>query len=381
MTTMTGWTPMLAEPIDRVPTAGDWQMEPKFDGHRATAHITKGGCTLFNRRGDVIGQVPYIAEALARRCGPDTIVDGEIVAESGGWGKVQSILGSQRVDTTGALTFMAFDVLQVEGADVTGLALRDRRRLLEALFKGRKPDEAFKLVQRRKASEEYLAELIAAGYEGAVIKRLESRYRGGKRGGGWFKIKPQTTAEVECIGFYAPTAGSKYDGIAVGGMRFRTDWGYEGKAAGMKDDLRVDMYRNPDDYIGLIAEVAHHGVTDDGALRHPQFKRWRTDKSTLTSKREASKASGQGAPRKGRAVSGKARKVEAPKIRTAPPVARVATGRRRNYGAMSATKLLKVIRELENQGEAYHRCINQGSGDPAGDLRHARKLAKERGLS
>lgn len=382
MTTLTTYSAMLADTLDVVPTSGEWQMEPKFDGHRCMAYITESGCILVNPRGvgGEIWQVPYVNESLAARCKPGTVIDGELCSRGDDWSTVQSIVTTHREDRSLTIVFQAFDVLEVEGQEVTRLALRDRRRLLEALFKGRKADEHFKLVPRRNASEEYLRELLAAGYEGAVVKRLDSRYREGSKGGGWFKLKPQTTCEVVLIGFYDPKPGSKYEGNAVGGIRFRTEWGYEGKAAGMTDPLRRDMFENPDDYIGLIVELAHHGVQPSGALKSPQFKRFRTDKRSLTSRREAGKRGVKtpGTARRGKAPSGPARGEAAVGAREASTADK--PRRMRKYGLMKDEKLLRVIRELENGGEAYLRCINNGSGDPAADLRHARKLATERGL-
>ncbi|MEJ7804108.1 MAG: hypothetical protein WKH68_12185, partial [Candidatus Limnocylindria bacterium] len=51
-------------------------------------------------------------------------------------------------------------------------------------------------------------------------------------------------------------------------------------------------------------------------------------------------------------------------------------GKRRNYKAMADGKLMEAVEELEHGGEAYDRCVDRGSGNPAGDLQHAREIAR-----
>jgi ATP-dependent DNA ligase len=274
----------------------EWVIEPKWDGIRLMYSVEEDGVRAWTRTGnDQTGKLPYIEEELLEAVPAGTVLDGEVVdlrSDANGvshkWNNAQSVVGSNQPhipsNTVPALTFVAFDVVMFRHVDTGAersampFAWYARRELMETMTQGwrgqfctRTPYWDFDITIHHK--------LLEMGFEGSVLKRKDSKYYPGERGYGWNKVKPQLDEDVEIIGFYEPTKGSKYDGVAVGGIRFRTDWGYEGRAAGMDDATRKDMYQNPVKYIGATVELAHHGRQKSGALRHPQFKRLRLDKS------------------------------------------------------------------------------------------------------
>jgi ATP-dependent DNA ligase len=275
-------------------------MEPKFDGIRLLAVTDdEGTCRTFTRSGnEQTGKLPAIEAALADALPPGSAVDAEAVAfgmEDGRlvqkWGGAQSVLGSgvaKAALASGSITLVVFDLLAHGGTDARGLGHGKRRSLLESVFEAAAFDPSrVTLVPQLAALEESHEALIAAGYEGSVVKHIDAPYASGARGKGWYRLKPQTTVDVIVTGYkpgengFAGYVGAVHfgqyddDGILV----------ERGRCSGMDWDTRGDITAHEDEYLGRVFELAHHGAmppTDAkpyGALRHPQFKRWRDDKA------------------------------------------------------------------------------------------------------
>jgi ATP-dependent DNA ligase len=288
---------MLAKKMSRLPAREGWWMEPKFDGWRIMSGLDDG-VLMWTRTGAHVAQVPYIAEAIAGHFPPGTILDGEIVdlRSDRQWNRTQSILSRTRGDfkhrpseSDPPLTYVLFDVLCLAGTDMRHLPLAERRRELEDRCEGitQASGGTVELIPTQPPSEEGLDALLSYGFEGVVVKRGDSRYLCGSRNGGWGKIKPFAEIEAVCTGTYPAEPGSHYAPIiegkprpwAVGGIRFRVqhDDGrtFNGRAAGMNDAVRRALHESPADYLGRLVELTHWGVTDTGALRHPQVRRFR----------------------------------------------------------------------------------------------------------
>ena len=289
--------PMFAKKMTAVPYGARWLMEPKFDGWRAIAS-TIGAVRLETRTGNQITQVPYIASAVAETIPPQTIIDGELVDLRSGerqWNRTQTILSTTRggyehgpSDEDPPLTYVIFDVLQIAGEDLRQRPLLQRKQRLVELLAGIAPDGVLMQSPIHEATEEGLAALLADGFEGVVVKDVNSAYVCGGRRHGWYKIKPEEEIEALCTGTYPAEPGSKYaplvDGEprpwAVGGIRFQVEHDdgriYEGRAAGMNDQLRRELHEKPECFEGRVVELIHWGIQDRGALRHPNFKRFRS---------------------------------------------------------------------------------------------------------
>jgi len=194
---------MLASPVESPAEAFDdrartlW-VEDKYDGIRVQAHRTAGGVVILSRTfDDVTAAFPELPPALASRAGA-YILDGEIVAwqdaRALAFGRLQQRLQRRN---PGALfhevpvVLVAFDLVHLDGRDLLGAPLADRRALLEGLHlpppvristgtPATTPDE----LARR------FAEARAAGNEGIVMKRPDAPYQPGRRGRLWTKWKP-----------------------------------------------------------------------------------------------------------------------------------------------------------------------------------------------
>jgi ATP-dependent DNA ligase len=314
---MTFQKPQLVAHTNKLPTPlnGDHVMEPKYDGWRIQAHISRDGSVLYTRGAKRSDATPYINAALDRlaacleqiaQSGPEgrpaglTILDGEIVDLSGAadrqWNRTASILQTtvrQHVPTADdpPLTFVVFDALMVDGTDVTGEPLATRQEMASRCVDCAEgthrmapaPENAVvRFTEQMPASEDGLAALVAEGWEGVVVKDLRSPYRSDDRRY-WVAVKPEQTADAICTGTYAAVgAGNKFED-SIGGITFTVthDDGstYEGQCAGrMSDALRRELRQQPERFVGQVVELVHWGIWDTGALRMPQFKRFRPDK-------------------------------------------------------------------------------------------------------
>lgn len=275
-------------------------LEPKYDGWRLIVRVEPNGVRLYTRSGqDITSRWPALTADLAE-LPVGTILDGEAVAYEEAkngelvprWGTVQSALGSGDAKAalrSGCLTFVAFDLIAHGGLDARTLPLSQRRSLLESLHGTGILGSRVILAPQFTPTESTHVALLEAGYEGSVVKRLDSKYASGSRGKGWSKVKPQTTDEAIVVGFKPGTPGSSFDGM-IGAIEFAQydsegTLVHRGRCSGMDFEVRGWITENQDDVMGRVFEFAHHGVmpasdkNPHGGYRHPQWKRWREDKA------------------------------------------------------------------------------------------------------
>ena len=203
--------PMLAKLVDKVPESADWQYEIKLDGYRALMVKRDGSIDVFSRRENRLNEkYPAIAKAL-EELPPDTVLDGEIVAlDAKGRPDFNTLQNWKRGKN---LFFYAFDVLAYKGRDVSGLPLRDRRRILDEALSGISDPIRLSPVLEFPAKQ-IIGAARGSGLEGVVAKRRDSKYEPGERSGAWVKYKTQKGQEL-VVGGYLP---GKYgfDSLLVG---------------------------------------------------------------------------------------------------------------------------------------------------------------------
>ncbi|MGH3279549.1 MAG: DNA polymerase ligase N-terminal domain-containing protein, partial [Trebonia sp.] len=203
--------PMLATPGGPPARSRDaWAVEFKWDGVRALAFIEAGRLRLVSRTGkDITATYPELS-AFGHATGyKQVLLDGEIVAFTGGRPDFEALQPRMHVSSASQalrlaeqvpVTYLAFDLLQVDGRPLTGCPYAERRRLLEMIPHGGSvfqippafPGEDLDAV--RTAS-------VANGFEGVVVKRLDSAYEPGARSGSWIKLKNQRRQEVVVAGW------------------------------------------------------------------------------------------------------------------------------------------------------------------------------------
>ena len=214
--------PMKAKLVDH-PPAGDWLFELKWDGYRAIGIREGDAAILLSRNNkDLTGKFPEIASALRALKSRRAIVDGEIVAlDSKGRSSFQLLQDYQMHERRPPLAYYIFDLLSLDGHDLTGLPLAERKERLSTVLEGA-PDPLRVSPPLDGAYEDLLAQVRKHGLEGLIGKLAGSKYEPARRSGAWIKIKVLNEQEF-VIGGYSPPGGSrKYFGSLLVGY-------YEGK--------------------------------------------------------------------------------------------------------------------------------------------------------
>lgn len=201
--------PMLARPVDRLPSGSDWLYELKLDGYRVLIIKNGGAVTLFSRRGNVLNaRFPTIADAFPF-LSDAAMLDGELVVLDEDGRPSFSALQNSRF-TPDALYFYVFDLLAYKGKDLRKLPLVERRRLLEGrVLKGRRDPVRLSAVFTASANE-LIEAAIETGLEGIIAKRAASRYESGERSGAWVKYKTNKGQELVIAGYKPGSNGFDY---------------------------------------------------------------------------------------------------------------------------------------------------------------------------
>lgn len=306
---------MLATLTDRPFSDPNWIFERKLDGERVLGFRSGRQVTLVSRNQKVLnGNYPELVEALAAQPEDRFIVDGEVVGFAGrqtSFSRLQQRMQLRdpeaALHTGVAVYYYLFDLLYLDGYDLTGLELGYRKRLLKEAL--RFDDPLRYSAHRARQGETFYKEACRRGWEGLIAKRLNSRYVH-RRSTDWLKFKCVAQQEV-VIGGYTEPKGSRvgFGALLVGYYRDGT-LVYAGKVGTGYDTstLRVlgkrleDLRRTDspfDRVLGmplrgvhwvdpvLVAEVGFTEWTRDGRLRHPRFLGLRRDKDPREVVREA----------------------------------------------------------------------------------------------
>jgi ATP-dependent DNA ligase len=178
------------------------------------------------------------------------------------------------------VSVVVFDMPWHNNIDLTQMHLSERRTRYHQ-FVNEIGHENLLISPEFDLSQENIDRVFALGGEGlmAKITGAGSEYHAGARTGSWRKLKFVQTSDVVIEGFtdgegkYAHLFGAvNYSQYRDGVLTLR------GKCSGMTDEVRVDMHRNPEKYIGKVMEIAHMGIAKD-SFRHPRFVRLRDDKN------------------------------------------------------------------------------------------------------
>jgi ATP-dependent DNA ligase len=218
--------PMLAKLADRLPPAGGWLYEPKWDGFRAIVFRGDGDVYIQSRDSRPLDRYfPELHDALLERLPNNCVVDGEIViATHGGldFDALQLRLhpAESRVAKLAKETpasFVAFDLLALDGRSLLATAQAERRTLLEKLLAKAKPPLYLTPVTRdRDLAEDWLKRFEGAGLDGVIAKPDGAPYQPGKRA--MLKVKHARTAECVVAGFRWHKSGKDAVGSLLLGL-------------------------------------------------------------------------------------------------------------------------------------------------------------------
>jgi bifunctional non-homologous end joining protein LigD len=205
--------PMLLMPSTELPEGAAWLYELKLDGYRAVGIRSGGEAQLRSRNGHHFNKhYPSVAKALAAL--PDeTVVDGEVVAVDEAGRPSFNLL--QNDGAAGAPVFYyLFDLLVLDGSDVTSEPLSARRKLLEDKVLPLLTDPIRYSPELPAALVDLIQSVKAQGLEGLVAKRRDSLYEPGQRSGAWRKMRVDRGQEFVIGGF--TVAGAKFDAVIFG---------------------------------------------------------------------------------------------------------------------------------------------------------------------
>ena len=217
--------PMLAKLADEIPV-GDYLYEPKWDGFRAI--VFRNGPELFIQSRDLRPldrYFPELHDALVAALPEQCVVDGEIVIagpDGLDFDALQQRLhpAASRVAKLAKETpasFVAFDLLELDGRDLKALPQRERRAHLERAFSGVRPPLHLTPVTRdRMAAIDWLARFEGAGLDGVVAKPAGGPYEPGKRS--MIKIKHVRSADCVVAGFRWHKSGNDAIGSLLLGL-------------------------------------------------------------------------------------------------------------------------------------------------------------------
>lgn len=216
--------PMEARVREAFPTDGGWAFEPKWDGFRALAWSGEPRLDSRNTR-PLLRYFPELADPLGA-LPPGTVVDCEVVvvtndvldfdALSQRIHPAESRIAKLAEETPAQL--VAFDVLALRGDDLTAAPYAERRRalipLLDELAAASPAWHLTPATEDLEVAERWFQEFEAAGCDGIVAKRLDSRYEPGERR--MVKIKQRHTVDVVIGGYRLHKDGDKIGALLLG---------------------------------------------------------------------------------------------------------------------------------------------------------------------
>lgn len=203
--------PMIASAWDAAFDDPDWAFEIKWDGYRALAFVGPEGTQLRSRSGrDMTASYPTLADLRRATLAQEVILDGEIVVLDDQGRAVFQDLQTGR----GAVTFVVFDVLYVDGTWLLDAPWSERRARLDEVLSPEGPPRVIAPEDVRGEGRALFGAIATRGGEGIVAKRLASAYQPGRRGPDWRKIKVRHELDA-VIGGYVEGEGSRRGGIAA----------------------------------------------------------------------------------------------------------------------------------------------------------------------
>lgn len=296
--------PCLATLTREPPAGAQWVHEIKFDGYRMQAHINRGEVRLYTRSGlDWTGRFGHLVKALAALKVDSALVDGEVVVEdANGASNFVMLVEALKSRTSSSMLYFAFDVLFLNGRDLRGLPLLERKSLLQGLL-AKAPAKGSIRYSDHIAGDgaRMLGAVCKLGLEGIISKRTDKPYRSG-RGEDWLKSKCLQSDEFVIGGYVDSTAMREAIGALLLGYFDGGTFHYAGRVGtGFShavahelwkkvQKLRIEKQPFSEALTGvqrkdcvwvspkLVAQIDYRAITADNLLRHASFKSLREDK-------------------------------------------------------------------------------------------------------
>lgn len=299
-----GFAPQLVTLAKQPPVGAGWLVETKWDGFRLLADLDRGRVQLRSRNNlDWTLRLPHVARAIASLPVKNARLDGELVClRRRAVSDFDALEAALEKHDDSTLTYVLFDLVALEGIDLSRAPLIQRKQLLEELLAYGGP----RLLYSRHAigcAPEAFASAVRLKLEGIVCKRIDSPYAF-ERNRDWIKVKRVLADEFIVVG-YTPPRGARTGfgslllaAVEHGSLRYigRVGSGFDrehlrmltGRLARLRlgtPAVAVPQHVNfePDSVTWvapvMVVEVAYHGIAKLGLLRQASFLRLRIDKS------------------------------------------------------------------------------------------------------
>ena len=237
--------PSLATLRDQAPSEPGWLHEIKFDGYRIQARIDRGRVALLTRKGlDWTDKFPNVAAAAAKLGARSALIDGEIVVEDErGVASFSGLQAALKAGEANSFIYYVFDLLHLDGRDLTALPLIGRKQQLKRLI-GEKAEGPMRYSEHfEEAGPLVLRHACEMGLEGIVSKRADAPYRGG-RSDAFIKTKCANSQEFVVGGYSLSTVLPKAIGALVVGYYDRGRLIYAGRiGTGYTRAVAADLWK------------------------------------------------------------------------------------------------------------------------------------------
>lgn len=281
-------SPMLCHSGDIASfTADRWSFEEKHDGHRLIVRHHEGTVTLHSRSGRDC-TTDYDVKIISDH---NVVLDGEVVSlnEAG-----EPDFNMIQNKATTHVEYWAFDIVELDGRDLTRVPYRLRRQILESVVQ---LSEGFSVPPLLDASTGREAQALTEGREGVVAKSWDSLYEPGRRSRNWVKSKNWLEDDVVIGGWKygegsrAGTIGSILLGTPTeDGLKFcgRVGTGFTDAELDKLLDLFLSIQTDESPFASpvtghdakgaqfvtptLTAAIQYAALTKDGRMRHPSWR-------------------------------------------------------------------------------------------------------------
>lgn len=302
--------PMLATLVDQPFDSEGWSYEVKWDGFRTLSYLQGGEVEIRSRNNKDFNKKFYPIYDALKAWNINAVFDGEITVLNDKGVPDFNALQVWRSEADGQLVYYLFDILWLEGYDLTGSPLSDRRSVLQQVIP---PNDVLRLSENFAVTGTEFFELAdKMGLEGIIAKKNDSTYSPNVRSKEWLKIKTQKQQEAVIAGYTKNENTSKKFSALLMGVYENDELVFIGPVGtGFDSKMQTELleklkplatdkcpfnevpdYNKPSRFRPnppkakvtwvkpkLVAEVTYRASTNDGSMRHPSFKGLREDKS------------------------------------------------------------------------------------------------------
>jgi len=296
--------PQLATLVKEPPSGDGWVHEIKFDGYRMLCHLSNGKVRFWSRnQKDWTSKFPRVSKAIASLKATTAILDGEIVImDARGMTSFQKLQQSMGKGDGANFIYEVFDLMYLDGFDLTRSSLIDRKLALKELIESAGKTAVLQFSDHQEGNGAlFFKSACKYGLEGIVSKRADARYQSA-RNQAWLKTKCNLRQEFVIAGYTPSEKGLAGFGSLILGVYEKGSLIYAGRVGtGFSIKQRAELGKKLDKIARptppfavipkvrglagavwtepkLVAEVAFTEFTSDGSIRHPSFQGLREDK-------------------------------------------------------------------------------------------------------